>query len=448
MPGGSGHMRKNGPVSSVRSWVMWGIGVFAYLVAVTQRTSFGVAGLEATDRFHASAAAISAFSVLQLLVYAGLQIPVGVLVDRLGPRNMIAMGAFLMFLGQAQLAAADSVAAGVVGRVLVGAGDAATFVSVLRLIPAWFPARTVPLMTQFTGMVGQLGQLVSVIPFALLLHSTAWTPAFLSLTALSALACVLVVALLRDTPQGRARSQSSGGLRQIGHALAESWREPGTRLGLWSHFTTPFAGTVFAMAWGYPFLISAEGLDRGTASAVMSLFVLVAMVSGPFFGRFVSLYPVRRSSMVLLVSLVTGAGWLAVLLWPGRAPLWLLITLVVVMGIGGPASMIGFDFARTSNPVERIGTATGIVNVGGFVAALLSMYVIGLVLDLLNASGFSRGELYGLEPFRIAMSTQLLFLLVGMIAVAVVRRRARQAAGITPRPLARVLWERSRRGNR
>ncbi|MFJ3957978.1 nitrate/nitrite transporter [Arthrobacter sp. NPDC090010] len=433
---------------ALRSWLVWGVGVFAYLVAVTQRTSFGIAGLEATERFHASAAAISAFSVLQLLVYAGLQIPVGVLVDRLGPRAMVAGGALLMCLGQAQLAAADSVAAGVLGRVLVGAGDAATFISVLRLLPAWFQPRQVPLLTQFTGMVGQLGQLVSVIPFAWLLHSTAWTPAFLSLAALSALACVLVVLFLKDAPEGRARRDNTGGVKEISRALAESWKEPGTRLGLWSHFTTPFAGTVFALAWGYPFLISAQGLTQGTASAIMSLYVLVAMVSGPFFGRFVSRYPVRRSSMVLLVSFLTGVAWSVVLLWPGQAPLWLLAVLVVVMGLGGPASMIGFDFARTSNPVERIGTATGIVNVGGFVAALMSMYVIGLVLDLLNASGFSQGRLYGLAPFRIALASQFLFLLVGTVAVAIVRRRARREAGISPRPLAKVLWERSRQGRR
>ena len=81
---------------------------------------------------------------------------------------------------------------------------------------------------------------------------------------------------------------------------------------------------------------------------------------------------------------------------PGRSPLWLLAGLVVVLAIGGPGSMIGFDFARTFNPAHRIGTATGIVNVGGFIAALIAIYLIGLVLDVLHATGFSQGELYGL----------------------------------------------------
>ncbi len=72
--------------------------------------------------------------------------------------------------------------------------------------------------------------------------------------------------------------------------------------------------------------------------------------------------------------------------------------------------MIGFDFARTFNPSHRIGTATGIVNVGGFIAALVAIYLIGLVLDLLYASGFSGGDLYGLAPFRIASVFSSFFL--------------------------------------
>ena len=95
-------------MTSPRAWLIWTIGIFAYLVAVSQRTSFGVVGLEATERFNASASAISFFTVLQLLVYAGLQIPVGVLVDRFGSRAMIAGGAVLMGLGQLQLAFAET----------------------------------------------------------------------------------------------------------------------------------------------------------------------------------------------------------------------------------------------------------------------------------------------------------------------------------------------------
>jgi len=435
-------------VTSPRAWLIWFIGVFAYLVAVAQRTSFGVVGLEATARFHASAAEISFFTVLQLLVYASLQIPVGVLVDRFGSRAMLAGGGLLMGLGQLQLAFAENIPGGVLGRVLVGAGDAMTFIAVIRLIPLWFGPSRVPLLTQLTGMSGQLGQLFSVVPFALILHSAGWTPAFLTLAGMSALAVVLVILLLQDLPPGHPAPEPSQGLRATGVSLSRAWQQPGTRLGLWSHFTVQFSGTVFAMTWGYPFLISAQGLDPATVSALMALYVAAAIAAGPLMGRFVARHPMRRSTMVLLISGATAVAWATVLLQPGRSPLWLLAGLVVVLAIGGPGSMIGFDFARTFNPAHRIGTATGIVNVGGFIAALLSIFLIGLALDLLHAGGFSPEGLYSLSAFRIALSVQFLLLAGGSGAILVARRRVRRemaAQGVVVPPLLKAL-ARQRRG--
>ncbi|HSN37003.1 MAG TPA: MFS transporter [Arthrobacter sp.] len=434
-------------MTSPRAWLIWIIGIFAYLVAVSQRTSFGVVGIEATERFQASAAEISFFTVLQLLVYAALQIPVGILVDRFGSRAMIAGGGLLMGLGQLQLAFADTIPGGVLGRVLVGAGDAMTFIAVIRLIPLWFAPARVPLLTQLTGMSGQLGQLISVVPFAMILHLAGWTPAFLTLSALSALALVLVLVLLQDRPPGHAAPGPSPGLRATGVTLAQAWRQPGTRLGLWSHFTVQFSGTVFAMTWGYPFLISAQGLEAATVSALMTLYVATAIAAGPLMGSFVARHPLRRSTMVLLIAAVTAAAWAAVLLVPGRSPLWLLAGLVVVLAIGGPGSMIGFDFARTFNPAHRIGTATGIVNVGGFIASLIAIYLIGLVLDVLYATGFSQGALYGLDPFRIALSVQLLLLAGGAGAIMVIRRKVRKQMadqGVVVPPLLAALAERRR----
>jgi MFS family permease len=216
---------------------------------------------------------------------------------------------------------------------------------------------------------------------------------------------------------------------------------------MWSHFTIQFSGTVFAMTWGYPFLISGQGLDSGTVAGLMTLYVAAALAAGPFIGSFVARHPLRRSTMVLLISGATAAAWAAVLLTPGRSPLWLLAILVVVLAIGGPGSMIGFDFARTFNPAHRIGTATGIVNVGGFIAALVAIFLIGFVLDILLASGYSGGELYGLEPFRIALSVHFLLLGFGAVMMLRTRRKVRRqmaAQGVVVAPLLQAMAQQRR----
>src|SRR5690349_16308500 len=136
-----------------RAWAVWAAGLAAYVIAVLHRTSLGVAGLDAQERFHVGAGALASFAVLQLLVYAGLQVPVGLLLDRFGSLRLIVSGGLLMAAGQAVMATATGVEGAVLARVLVGAGDAMTFISVLRLVPQWFPSRRVPVVTQLTGLV-------------------------------------------------------------------------------------------------------------------------------------------------------------------------------------------------------------------------------------------------------------------------------------------------------
>jgi len=126
-----------------RLWVVWAVALAAYIVGVMHRTSFGVAGLDAAQRFQAGPAALSGFVVLQLLVYAALQVPVGLLLDRFGGRVMVVTGALTMAAGQLVLALATTLPFAVAARVLIGTGDALTFISVLSVVTASFTTRRV-----------------------------------------------------------------------------------------------------------------------------------------------------------------------------------------------------------------------------------------------------------------------------------------------------------------
>jgi MFS family permease len=255
------------------------------------------------------------------------------------------------------------------------------------------------------------------------------------------LAFALSLALIRNQPDPGPDRQGAATIRQTGASLAAVWRRPGTRLGFWTHFTVQFSGTVFVLTWGYPFLVSGQQLPPATASALMTLFVVAGAVCAPVIGRFVGRHPFRRSSLALLVVGATLFTWSLVLAYPGPAPLGVLVLLVVVLAVGGPGSMIGFDFARTFNPRHSVGTATGVVNVGGFVAALTTMYLVGLILDVLYQRGLSPDGLYSLSSFRWALSVQLLVLLLGTFFMLRTRRRVRalmaESGSVVP-PLRQV----------
>jgi MFS family permease len=407
--------------TSRRAYAVWGVALLAYVLAVFHRASLGVAAVDAQERFTAGASIVSLFLVLQLAVYAAFQVPVGVALDRLGSRTMILAGALTMAAGQLTLALAEDIPLAVIARVLVGAGDAMTFISVLRVVGRWFPGGAVPLITQLTGLFGQIGSVVAAYPLVALLHTTSWETTFLGAAGAGVLVALLVAVALRDNPPGTPRPPAAD-LAEVRRSLVDTWREPGTRIGLYTHLVTQFSGTVFALLWGYPFLVVGQGLSPSTAAALLTVLVVVGMAVGPVLGRLCARWPLRRSVLVFAILGATAAVWTLVLLWPGRAPLPVLVLLVVVLGTNGPGSMIGFDYARTWNPVERHGSASGVVNVGGFVASLLTILAIGAVLDLLTPASSAA---YDLGAFKAAFAVQYVFWAIGLVGVVRHRRELR-----------------------
>ncbi|MET9299663.1 MFS transporter [Micromonospora aurantiaca] len=403
--------------------LVYAVAVTAYLTAVFHRSSLGVTGVDAAERFHINAAALATFSVAQLAVYAAMQVPVGVLLDRYGSRRLLLAGGALMVAGQLLFAVAGDVPLAVAARVLVGLGDAMTFISVLRIVAFWFPGRRNPLLVQLTGTVGQLGAVLGAVPLVLLLHRAGWTPAFLTAAALGATVVLLVLVAVRDTPHAEHATALAPDLATVRRRLAEAWAQPGTRLGLWTHFVTQFSGAVFALLWGYPFLVQGQGFSPTAAAGMLTLMTVVTLVCGPVIAHLCSRHPFHRSVVVFAITAATAGVWAVVLAWPGRAPHWLLVALVVVLAVNGPGSMIGFDYARSFNPVHRIGSATGIVNVGGFVASIVLILAVGVVLDLATPAGRDAPPL---SAFRWAFAVQFLLWALGAVQVLRYRNAARR----------------------
>lgn len=403
-----------------RAWVIWLVSLAVYVLAVFHRSSLGVAGLLAAERFHVDATRLAFFTVLQLLVYAGMQIPVGVLLDRFGPRRMLLTGLALMTAGQLTFAYAESFPSAVLARVVLGAGDAMIFVSVLRLVTVWFLVRQAPLVTQLTGQVGQLGAIAAAGPLAWALHQLGWTRTFAAASSIGVVLMVAVALLVKDSPYRRAAPLRVK-LAALARTLRLVWGNPGTRLGMWSHFTSQFSVTVFGMLWGFPFLVQGQGLSPKAAGLLLMVMTCWVVVSGIVMGALVSRFPFYRSRMVLAVVALMVAAWTAVLTRSEPAPIWLLVLLVCAVATGGPASMVGFDLARTFTPVEASGRANGVVNIGGFLAALSTMALVGVVLDLREPRGITA---YDLGDYRVALSVQYVFWVLGAAQILRYRRKA------------------------
>jgi sugar phosphate permease len=400
------------------AWLAWAIAIVVYVTSVFHRSVLGVAGLEAAHRFGVGPAALSTFTVLQVGVYASMQIPTGLLVDRFGPRFTLTCAALLLGIGEAGFGFAHSYPLALLARAVLGVGDAMTWVSVLRVVAAKFPARNYPLVVALSSMLGGFGNLAATVPLTLVLGAAGWTTTFVVAGLLSAGYAAVVATGLRVAPQQVTAGKAPMGLRDVLRGVRTSGRVPGTRLGFWTHFATMVSPTTLGLLWGFPYLVNTQHLATLQADDVLAGLVIVGLVVNPVIGALTSRR--RETRMPIVVGALAAAVlvWTVLLTDSRPLPFGVLLVAFGLFAVGGPISAVGFALARDYNPMHRVGTATGVVNVGGFVATTVAALGVGLLVNLFGPAQQALG-------YRVGLLAVVAVLLLGSWRVAVWWRRAR-----------------------
>lgn len=418
------------------AWVVWVTGCIVYFLAVLHRSSLGVAGPDAVARLDISAAQLGAFVMVQLGIYAAMQVPAGLAIDRLGPRRVLLFATLVMGAAQVIFALATSYPVALGARGLLGLGDSAVYLSCLRLASEWFPRQRYAVLTMFSGLFGMAGNLAATVPLVWALGEFGWTTTFLVTGATSLVYAALllrpaVAAPYKAVPttagptSGEPSAVGHRGWSGVLHDVRLAWRGTelgrGTQVGFWTHQATMASGTVLAMVWGFPYLTEGLGYGPDRAAGVLSLFVLgtlgFSFLVGPLAGR----RPGWRMPIAIGICLAGILALLALAVWPGGPPPPAVVTgAFLVLSMGGPGSQIGFHLARDYNPRVRISTATGLVNVGGFSAAMVGAVAVGIILD--NLSGHTTPDL-GDYRWALGALAALTAFSTGALVISLLRLR-------------------------
>jgi len=428
------------PRAAVRGWAA---AAAVYLLAVFNRSSLGVAGLVAEQRFHIGPGALSVFVMLQLGVYAAMQIPTGLLVDRYGPKRLLIAAATVMAVAQLGFAAAHSYPLALAARALLGCGDALTFISVLRYAATHFSAKRYPLLVAATAMLGTVGNVGATVPLTALLNGPGWTASFLFAAGASVVGAVGVIALVNDPtaqPRRVRRDEVAAGLRKIGTRVQAAWHVPGTRLGFWVHFSCMAAGTPFAVLWGHPYLVEGARFSDSAASQLLMAAVIAIGIGNPTVGVITGRWPVVRVPLSLCACGVTIASLLLLVAGAGDHPPKPLAAVVfILVMLGGPASMTAFAVARDYNPPHTLGTASGVVNVAGFSATVIASVAFGAVLDAQGGAD-PRSMRFALLVLVAVQSFGTWRLAVWFRRLRADVRRRQDAGELVPIPIGRRMW--------
>nr|WP_281260700.1 MFS transporter [Murinocardiopsis flavida] len=399
--------------------MVWGVGVAVYFLAMFHRNGLGVAALEAQERFGVGPALLAVLPMLQLVVYVALQVPAGLLADRIGPRRSLLMGMAAMAFGVVLFAVAPNAPVAIAGRLFIGLGDALTFLNVIRLAALWFPRSRYALVSALTGVTGGLGQIASVAPLSAALERVGWTPAFLGAGALTVLMTLLVVLVVRDRPAGTPAATGHPRI-SVAASIMEALRTRGPRVGMAYHAVAMSPYTMLALLWGYPFLVEGMGLGPGTAALLLTVLGAGTLWMSPLLGALAGRWPGIRFPFAAVFAPVLTLGWLLLTLWPGGAPAGVVVAVLAVSATGAVvAPALSFDFARDGMPAHRTGVASGLVNMSGFSVTLIGTVLAGAILE-------TAPEPRGMTDFQLAFLPMTAMMLAATCALLVlVLRRPR-----------------------
>ena len=377
-----------GGASQSRAWVRIFLPfALGYYLSYLLRTVNAVISPALTEELGLTAASLGLLTSTYFLAFALAQIPVGMALDRFGPRRVEAALLLLTALGSGLFALGDSLGGLGLARALIGAGVSACLMAALKGFALWYPPERQSSMIGFIMAAGAFGALTASVPLEAVLPFLGWRGVFWIIAATALLASVLLLRSLPDA--GRGRSAPRGSLGNALQVVAGIYVTPAfLRFAASSAF---FVGGFMALQslWAVPWLMHVNGFDLGQA-AVMLVVLNLGSLCGQLSIGFMGVWLARR-----------GIEALALLRW-GYAGV--LVVQVAILSSTGPLPLLWFAFGMLSAansqtylaasrafPPSLFGRVSTAINLMAFVGAFALQWGLGLALDLLQAQGYGLG---------------------------------------------------------
>ncbi|WP_255192139.1 MFS transporter [Natronobeatus ordinarius] len=402
-----------------RRWLAWGALALVFLLVNVHRLSTAVLSERLTAAFDTSAAQLGTLHAAFFVVYALVQIPTGVVADRIGPRHVGSAGAVVLSVGAVGFALSDGYLGAFLSRGLIGLGSGVIFISILRFCANWYRADEFGTMTGLTAGVAGLGAILATTPLALTVAAVGWRPTVLGLAAVGLVAAVGVAVLARSSPADAGLEPIEGVPEQPSVTFAETAGHLRTLAGdleQWLLSIVFFAGmgallTLLGL-WGVPYLVVVYDLDVTTASYFTLLGSVGLLVGPPTIGWLSDRLERRLAPMAVGLALFTVS--LAVVPVFGRPPLPVVAVAYFASGFLVGAAVLSLTVVKERYPPAASGVATATVNTAGFVGAAIFPALMGLALDTYRTGDVVGGTVAYTEfGYRVAFA-----IVAGAVAVS------------------------------
>jgi MFS family permease len=402
-------------------WLIWSLAALFYFYKYFIEVSPSVMEHQWMQDFNLSANDLGKLGVYFLYAYAPMQIIVGVLLDRYGPRRLLTLASAVCGIACLLFALAKVLAVAALARFLAGFGCAFAVVSCFKLASNWFPPERFAFVAGATVMIGMLGAIFGQKPLALLVNAIGWRQSSYILAAVGIGLALLIFIVVRDMPkEGPLTKTDNLTQDKLLAGLIQAITSKQTWLA--AIYGGLMFGPTVAMGdlWGVDFLMHACHTDSPTAAGIMGMLFVGWAVGSPI-GGWLSDYIGRR-----MVTMAWGAiGALLLLLTiiyvPNLSPNTMRI-LWFSFGLFSSGFLPAFSLVREMHLPQNSGAALGFMNTLNMVGGMVLQRVMGWLLDQHWAGQMENGtRVYSLENFHSAMIVLPISIAIAIVLLPFIR---------------------------
>jgi predicted MFS family arabinose efflux permease len=359
----------------------------AYLLSYLLRMVNAVISPELTEELELSASSLGLLTAAYPLAFMAMQLPLGLLIDRYGPRVVETALLMVAALGALLFGLSESTIGLVASRALIGAGVSACLMASLNAFHRWYPVEKRPAMTSWMMTAGGLGAVFATTPVEWGLTLVGWRALFVVLAGLTLVAAAGIWFSVPDAPRGPRSETLRGQLAGVGRVMSSGrfWRI--------APIMAVMQGTFMALQglWSVPWMMEVEGMSRG-AAAVVLLGVGVVMLCASLTLSMVT-ERLGRAGISHGLLFAVGMAWavtcFGVIAWRGPGA-QLLLWGGYAAGIA--VSSFAFNLLAQGVPLSLAGRATTALNLFIFLGSVIAQWGVGMASDAWTAGGASSAE--------------------------------------------------------
>lgn len=407
------------------------LGAIFYCYEYYLRVAPSVMALELQSTFHLSEAAFGNLFACYYYAYTPMQIPVGMMLDRFGPRRILTLACFLCAAGTYLFSITNTLALAQIGRFIVGFGSAFAFTGILKISDVWLPKKYFALMVGISTALGMLGAMLGELTMAYMVGKMGWQATLYWAVVAGVILTVLLAIILKDSKNQKLINDNNDPAsntstvhsddsqkrlsknREVLKGLFNIIKMPQLWLNGVIGCLTFLPISVFAELWAVPYL-QTLGFSKGTAALGSSMVFLGFALGGPCWG-FISDRLQSRKLLLMLGSLLSATFLFICISVPNLSAVSI-YALLFLCSFSASVQVLVFAISNDLTASSVTATAVAFTNMLVMLGGTILPQIIGGILDKTNTV-VVKGDLASLRAEDF--STALMIIPIGLVMAGI-----------------------------